>query len=725
MELDPGKKAFVDAVMMPLGDDPGRRQILESAVATAAVYRASDVASEEMATSRMRATATRFPAAHRILAGLVPAIAITAIWLTLLSPAALRSIDAIWAANHMGRMVSTIRYDSPRVPSLPRPQSNSDRFELDPYCQRLLQRLPEEKRLLLVGDLGKPDKAGRWRTVWNRHSGDPAHFHAWAMAYRSDNEAWPENLVETGEALDPDNGMFRLMSAAARMKSAIGEQPPPRITRAERLAARAAGKPLPVTSRPGKPPRVIIDRKAFTAAWSDLETSLSMPRFDDYIKRLNRLRQDASPQPREFAEFCVAQFLTYSQPEDYSSGWIEMSSLAEGFALAAEEAAKAGDRDRLVAIGSLLVRTSRHLCENTSGIIPVFVSRRVARQGAEGVAKAWQDLGEPGKALPFEKLAARLDTKLHPAPPAAPDALTENRGSTLASAAFPFPARNPLSAPVTEADLRGGRMAEYSMYERFMLLAIFVLLALLLLFMFLVPLHDREQFGLLPARLAGLLDARDHAWIATLGVVLPVVLYLPSTRVEWIAPREFGLTGLQFFVRGAQALALVITIVTAVLQAVRWRLGRRGSILLLGWVGPDPGRLFTLLGLAAMPAAAILARTLSKWSVDEEWFYTALGIMTGLPLVWLGILAAGFFAGAKERGLHRRVQMTCARPFVALALVAAAIAVPAVHHEERQWVSRIGFESLKDGYTVFAPRYELEYAEWLADDALRHLNAVD
>ena len=74
----------------------------------------------------------------------------------------------------------------------------------------------------------------------------------------------------------------------------------------------------------------------------------------------------------------------------------------------------------------------------------------------------------PEKAAEFEAVAWKLDRKTSPPPPALPDALDEYRGSGPVLALYPSRI-NVGAGPVTEAELRGGRMAEYSLYERFML----------------------------------------------------------------------------------------------------------------------------------------------------------------------------------------------------------------------------------------------------------------
>ncbi|WP_193214113.1 hypothetical protein [Luteolibacter marinus] len=722
MDLVPSEKAFVDAVMEPLGDDPPRRELLETVVATAGVYRRPDAGREESAIARMRETAPRFLSLHRLAWGCLMVLALAAIGWSTASPAALRSIDAIWAANSAGRMISMTTWTSPRVPPLPRPHVQSDRFEDDPFCKRLLRRLPEDKKRLWLGDLEHQDQAGRWAAVRDAHPGDPAHFYAWALAFRSELGRWPEEFVQRVEDLDPDNGMFHLFNAAARLDASIGKPPVPLLSREQRRALRASGKPLPGSARSAK---VITNRKAFDAALVDLEHALAKPRFDDYLERLNRIRRAASTPPREFAEVYVGQLLTYSQPEDYSSGWVLCRSLGEAFSLAAEDAANSGDKEQLAKIEHLLVRTSRHLLESSSGLIPSLIARKVTMQGAEGTAKAWKALGEPSRALPLENLATLLDRKKHPAPSAVPDALDENRGSSIASASLQLPHQSPGATLVTEQDLRGGRLAEYSMYERFLLHGIAIAFALVLLFLIVAPHPGRANFGKLPARLGRILDARDFAWIALLGVAAPMALYAVSTRCVWLASREFGMSPVRSIAWVAQALSLVVSMVLAALQTLRWRFRKKDVFLGFGWSGFDPGWFFLFIGLAAILSAAGLQRLLASLHLDLEAELFVILSFPCLALIWLLVLAVGFFKGPEARALHRRMILTALRPFVIMALVVTTLAIPFVKREELRHVAEIRYESLEGDDTVFVHRKEREYARWLAEDALRHLKALE
>ncbi len=725
MELDRERHAFVDAVMKPLGDDEARRELLEKAVAVAETLPAPvDGNRIRSATDRMESTARRFPLRHRIGLATVTATALVVPWLTVAGPAARESLAAIWTGNLTTNLISTVCCSRPEVPTLPGiPEAEREHR----FIRHIEKQVSPSDLALLAGDFLQESPSARWKPVWDSHPQDPWHYYAYALAHQSEHKCWPDRFVETGEELDPGNGWFRLMRGASRMQAAIGFAPPPRITRAEKLAARAKGLPPPKLPFFEKPPRVVIDASAFQDGWDDLAAALAMPRLEDYRSRLEAIRLEACAAPVNYADLCSYPVLSIGQPEFHKSDWMDLNRYAEAFGFAADQASKAADKERLLEWGGLHSRTVRAMGRHSSGVLPSMITRRLARDGALGLSEAWSDLGNATEAKRFRTLADHLSTKLHPDPKASPDALSENRGSSLVNSATSFRSSgsSPASAPVTEPELRGGRLAEYAMYERLMMHGVAVMLTLALAFMLVVPWRSRNELGLFPSRLAGLLDRRDQGWIALIGVLLPAGLYVFSTRVPWMEPREFSLSGNRFFLWLAQAVALVVAIVLGTLQAARWRLGRRGAVLALGWVGVDPGRLFFPVTLALIPIASVLSKLADSWNQSDPLAAVLVASLLAFPLLWLAILARGCFHSATERTLHRATLMVAARPFVAAALVVIAFAISAIHREEKHWTAQADFDDPKSGHTAFVPRFEVEYGRWIAQETLRRLDEME
>jgi hypothetical protein len=723
MEFENDQRAFVDATMRPLGDDPSRREVLEEAVALASTLPAPIAGNNALtAADRMQRTAARFVVRQRAIRISMAVVGVVAAWFAVAGPPAWRSLRGIGEANSTNKYFSSMCCSNPGVPDLPDLPGSSGLLEGDWEKVYVMNKLTSPEASLIIGATDESDPVLRWRRVWESHPEDPAHFCAYAMAYRKLYPKGPPEMVATGERLDPGNGWFRLMAAMETLKGSIGDSPPPpRITQQERLDARAKGLPPPKRPAVVKPERIVIDPAAFDRGWQELDAALAMPRWDNQRRHLDAIRAGAWPDAVDYPEFCAGQLLACSQPEDVTSGWLDLKSLTEAF----ERAAEKGDQEILEALETRLKKTARLMGSGSNDMMRSLMTRNVTRTGALALSRAWTRIGETDRSKTWKDFADSTDPKSASTPPPMAGALTENRGSTLASStALYLPRRSPDSAPVTEADLRGGRLAEYAMYERLMLHATALLFSVALGFLLLTPLLDRRALGPLPARLADLLGRRDCLRIFAIGVALPSAVYLLSTHPPGLVTRRYGITEQGFYVWLAQSMALVVAVILGTLQSIRRQLDGRAKFLALGWVGPDPGRLCFPAALLAMPLGAVLPNWMVRNQTIEMAGYANIIGLVGFPLLWLIWQAVGCFNGSPARKLHRSVLMHATAPFVTIALAATALAIPWVYAEEKACTKEIRYEKLGPDNTLFESRLEREYAAWIARDLLDHLEAV-
>jgi hypothetical protein len=503
------------------------------------------------------------------------------------------------------------------------------------------------------------------------------------------------------------------------------KDPARRFTKEERKRAHAEGRLL---QRPapgsGKPEQEIIDRVAWEEGLRLLREGLAMPRWDDYRRSLSGARFDASPRIGDLAMHDAVSISVWRRPEVWSAqDWMLLRAYVDALGIAAQDAAKRGDREILDHLHELAISLGEALNGMSSSVLSRLLVRAVVTAPSKALAEAWIDLGEPEKGKEFESVVWRLDWKSSPRPMAPVDALDEYRGSG-ALAEMSMATKGPGSKPVTEPEIRGGRLAEYALYERFVLHVVAVLLLLSMVFLTWFTLRSRKKFGALPARLADLLRWQDHAWILAWGVLLPVAIYVLATRVPWLAPRDFALSADRFIMWLIQASTLVALVILWTIQAACWRLGKRGGILAMGWTGVNPGAWLALMALTGMIAGPrLLAATPDASSVMWKMLCASLGLIGGLPWLWIIVLATGQI-GSEVRGLHRSVLTRVMLPFVALALALTAIPIPWIYAEEKHWVSQMDFEALKSETNMFFPRTELEYGEWIGGEVRRGLNEL-
>lgn len=720
LDLDADKQAFVAAVMAPLGDDPPRLELLEECLAIAGTYPCAIQGDPiELATQRMRETAPSFPWHHRLGLILPALLFLIAGWFCLFGPPAWKSLDEVLLANRILGSMSDMCCAEKYVPSFANIGLRVREFEDVPQIRRVIRRMDRDSRLLVYGDLAQEDKVARWKAVWDRYPEDPAHFMAYAYKHQEINKEWPAELVTQGEALDPGNGWFRFLAASAKVASSLGTAPPPPSPPKGR-AALAAGKP---PHRMAKPLRPITDPAAFAEGFTMLEEAMATPRWDDYVPTLNRIRFEAVPPGQNFGEHALNLVMAAFQPEDWGSGWEGLRSWQDALGVAIGQAAKDGDRAKLEKLAATLEQLEFRLAAMPAELVPRYFARVLVFYAYRDLAKAWTDLGEVAKATRFDTAADVLDPKLHPRPSFPPDDLDEGRGSGFTSK-FYSGSRAQYSTPVTEPELRGGRLAEYAVYERFIVHAVAVFVLLVGIVVMVAMWRDRHVLGLLPARLSGLLDSGDRARVFALGWILPLLLYLISTRSSLLAPRDTGLGEVRFLLWLLQAGSLVMAIILLTIDVTRRTLARRCPMLAMetrgsrieGWLG--------LLALAMIPAAALLPRLISSGGLRETLGWSVAGLMAGVPLLWLVNMAIYQFSGNYARRLHRALLLRSVVWPLALLMLPAAVALPCLRKEESYWITRLGYDAFTPENNIFNTRTDRQTAEGVRAETLKALESL-
>lgn len=725
MELDPDARDFVGATLAPLSADEGTEALLEEAIAVASLLPAptrSDTTA--VATARMRRTAKSFRSRAGILYFLPLLIALIAGWLALFGPQAIRSLKSMMLTNQSANALGSMCCDNSRVMRLPwfRPGKG---LPNDPTIKAISRKIPADRQLLVFGDIRQTDPVQQWKAVWEAHPASPEHYWVYALAYQEAHSKWPEDFVATGERLDPGNGWFRLIEATSLVRSSLAD-PPSSPTKSApspliKTIRRGSGtKPTPSTPPPPQE-KIVTDPIALGIAQTKLEEALAMPRLDDYRPLLDRLRFQAMPPPVDLCDYGCMWVAGYSQPEDQNDDWLSCRSLGHWVSFASRQAVSTGDEPSLRKVTDLFERTLRRLTEVPGSILPRLVVRVFATQGGRALAATWGDAGDPKKAAGFEELVRKLDTKLTPIPRPPSDALDQDFDGPFAKPLYVW--RSPDSATVRESDLRGGRLAEYAMYERLFVYAIALLLFLTFAFLIGVSIFDRKRLGPLPARLMDLLTGRDWGWILASGVALPVAVYLISERL--LGSRDHSLNQWHFLLWAAQWLGLFFSILLVTLRTARWRLQKRAALLGFGWLRMDFGRICIGLALSMMPAAMLVEKSQAPWGPSASWWEQptwSIWIVHLFLIFWLTVQLLGCFADPAKRKIQRAALTRAMIPGVACALMLAALAMPRIYQEEIFWTQRLGFEALTPENSIVTSRLDREMADWTGRQILRALD---
>jgi hypothetical protein len=703
MNLTPEQRSFVDAVVRPLGEDDSRRELLEeSLVLTTTLTVPPEGDPVEVACARMEATAGTFPFRLRLTRTILVVALLAVLWLTALSPTAASSFRTL--------LMSMQATDSLVFSDLAEFILGDEGDQESAMERQIVARIPADERLVALGDLSASGPLPRWKAVWDAHPGDPAHFMAYADEVRAVTGRWHVDLVETGEKLDPGNGWFRLLGAAACIKDAV--EP------AVRGRSSKAGAP----AAPAGP--LVKDPAVLAGILSELERVVSLPRLDDYQRRLNAERLRAWPAPVDYPDQVLSMHFRSEHPEVRMAWPFELRSLGDLFSAAADQAATSGDKPSLDRIAALFQKTFTLLAGNPELRYPGRMAGAEIVEGSWGLSSAYARLGDSSKALAFTTLADGLDPRKARRVSPPPDALTEGRGSRIASN-IGYYSGLPGTTPVSERELRGARLAEYAMAERFLFHGVTLFFGLALAVVLLLALRHSESSGLLGARLAGLLTGFDWLVIALSGIALPGLIHVGLVHGPWSRSRDFMIVEWRFSIMVVQLSALWVAVILCTVQAIRWRLGRRGAVLALGWHGFDPGWWLVPMSLSAIPVAEYLPAMFEKWSVDEDWMIAALWLPVVLPFAWLIVLATGHLWGSVERRLHRAIVLRALAPLMALAMILAAMAIPLLHRVEKGWTRQIDFDAVVPERLSFETRLDIEHANWLQAEQLRHLRELE
>ncbi len=705
MNLTPEQRSFVDAVVKPLGDDESRRELLEeSLVLTTTLPNPPKGDPVEVASARMEAKEKSFALRRR----LVPAALVVAVlvipWLIWLSPESRSSFKLLFIS-----VQSSDSFVSSDLAKL----ILGDRKERESVLiEQIVARLPPDERLIAMGDVEADDPVLRWKAVWSAHPNEPAHFMAYAASVRSHTENWPADLVETGERLDPGNGWFRLLRVAARVDDAIT---PPVIHRGRPKKGATSATP----SGPS-----VKDETVFAEIVSDLEQLVSMPRLDNYRSKLNSTRLRGWTAPVDYPDHVLSRVFCYEHPETLMLSFREVEGFGDLFMVAAGQAAGYGDSETLDRHSKLFHKTFSMLAENPAWMNQRIAATRAMVESGRAFSSAYMLLGDSSKAAAFESVADGLDRrKAKHYYSSSSDALDERRGSQLACT---FSSSGlPGMIPVREEELRGGRLAEHAMTERFLFHGVALLMGLALLLVLLLSLRFRRSGGLLSSRLEGLLSAFDRLVIALAGIAVPSMVYAAVVHAPWSRSLDFMIDQRHFDKMLVQLSALSVSVMICTLQTIRWSLGRRGAALALGWNGFDPGWWLVPMALSGIPVAEYLPEMFDKWSVDDDWTITALWSLVGLPFAWLVVLAIGHLSGSAERRLHRAIILKAMAPFMAMAMILAAMTISLLHRVEKKWTRQIDFEAVTAARIAFESRVNSEHANWLRAEQLRHLRELE
>lgn len=558
--------------------------------------------------------------------------------------------------------------------------------------------LNAEQRLLLFGDTSKSKPADRFKALWDCEPGNPAYFAEFSLHFIQSNGSLPPDFLETAAKLDPDNAWFTVVAAGVTAKNSV-----------------KANRPASLSKEPGTAPGyTIVDPVRLDEAVKLLTKAAGQSRFESYQTSLMAKRIALLPRRTDLAS--------------HLSGWIHLGGFLsdsshlmrayEAADAAAWRAEDAGDSKAFLTIAEWWEPSLLRIIRADS---PNFLMHAlVARVALGGTARRYALTPFPDLEnlyIEWEPVHYWIANEGEERSYREMDEKPRLRGGMVAGLILPVAAKQTREAPpITDADLKPGRMVDHELFARISAAVVWLLFGLLLLATALYRQRASMLVRRLSGRFEGLLKLADWAWILGAGVVLPFLFHLAIYRLTPLGARDWSIAASAFLVPAGQVAAMGFLMIVLPVLVARWRLGKRGPML--GW---QKGRAW--LGWTAVICGAlslpVFGLSFATGKGSEAVMMTAAALLGILVLTWLVIGIRAVFS--KRPALLRRVTLSrILVPAYALGMLLMAASMPLYHAAEKRWLAQDRLMEITPEAPALS-RYEWEVAQAMRAELLEIL----
>lgn len=569
-------------------------------------------------------------------------------------------------------------------------QTNSNGFLVaSPTAEKQIgtDRLNARQKLLLFGDTSQSTKAARIKALWDSEPTNPAYFAEYVEAYLFENDGkLPPDFIKTARRIDPQNAWFTYLAAAAEAKNSVERQP-------QSKESKASG---------GVHPWKILDEARFESAMKILREARTQPRCENYRTQMFREKIPLLPQ----GDLMKARYSAAYMTGETCHGEFSLRNL--GYSLAAKawllgEAKDSAGFRELLEDSDLFLRSVTHI--EPSDIILGLIAKATAETMTKNLYSTAQKLGFPDDAARLKQVSDRL-TNWKEAREArtssAAEKLRYQRFESSASGVALLATQVESPPPLTDDDLKPGRLMEHELYSELGALAVWkalgVCLVLAAAYRLRAPSIRRSA-----RRMQLLMRPVDWCWLMGLGVVLPLFYVMGVNRLTPLGGRDFGVQAAELILPAAHFLGLVVLLVMVPVLVARWRLGLRAGVF--GFTrGRSPlGWSAAACVLVFIPVVGWAAPANSNIGLDA-----ALGLIS-IPALWLLVVALRALFSRSTQLLPRAAVARVIMPAYACGMLAMISMVPFFGNAQQYWFERNTLAKLDPAYPA-ASRYEYQVA---------------
>jgi len=527
-----------------------------------------------------------------------------------------------------------------------------------------------EQELLLLGDPA---------LLFESDPTNPAYFAEYVAAMNQ----LPDDFLETANRIAPSNSYFLYWAAGDMGGESVEKQttsgrsnksrPKPRFVDGVKL------RPLPTETE-----YIIKDQAAYDAALDLIKKASELPRLESYttymmVARARIIETDT------MAGYQMALLASAGSSAHGISGLIKVSRIMDA---RAEELSKAGRKEEFIELAAQRDAFLSGLGNNKDiHLIGELVHAVVGKATATNFQAAAERLELPEMAEMYRKqkdgFIAERDLRDLKRGDHSSVYFIQRHGAMISGLMLPMletQVQDP--PPLRDSDLKPMRMVEHEVLGRFGVLSAGLILLVTTLFIFLFRFLVPKAVRMPAKRIAGLLKLSDWVWIFSLGVVLPISMFLFINRFSPVSGRDYGSSYFLFFFPGLHLSALLLTLLLAPAIVTRWRLTRRAAAFQFG----SRWDLLSLPVIVVMLVYAVVAYpVLVKFHLTTM---TKIGLAA--PLVgWLGFVffnGLRIILGSARSRLIQTATAVAVIPAYPLAIIALCLTLPLYHEGEKHWI---------------------------------------
>lgn len=531
----------------------------------------------------------------------------------------------------------------------------------------------DEERWLLSGESFHPIKELSPHNIVKGSSSMKQHAADYVHQYKRLKNVFPQDLLEIGETIDPDNPWYLYMRAsdlAAETVVLRGKMERDRKSEGKHRKKRRLVKAGGVDE-----PAFVIDqayRDKVEEAWELLEKAdamgiLKYHRIDLAKKRLTILSN--------IGEHDYLSRLTYiSEAASFSYDGMNYLDVAQLFKEKFEELSEGSKREEVEKWLGIHKRYLNLILNDSSTILDILVVKANFKSNLEVIQEAAEAVGLDNEAAKMKRLSEQLaeDKLKRSSILAGRESNHQEYGILGQLIGSPQVSLKPLN--FDQNDHVPDRYSDHSFVTKFIALVATVLLFSILIFAASYLLYRGKLARFLGNRILSMLSSRDWAVVILGGVIAPIIFYYVINQHTPLGVRKWNILAADGMLILVQFQSMFLLMITASYCLLRWRLSGKScglvsrtdwwawsalasslaAMLLIGCSGYEVSWMaFTAVGFLVYPVSFLLLRGIRGLISNERLISVAavnrgMIILLMLSTICTSLLVPFYYADEKK-----------------------------------------------------------------------------